>query len=278
MAAIRNCQQDSPDQATPVSHPEMRQGKRVFAGIQVLHKTMDVLDLLRENRGGLGLAEVTGALQVPKPTVYRILATLESRGYLDRGERGRYRIARKLFESPNERSVEQALLQAARPAMQRLLASVKETVNLGVLDGGEVLVIDTLESPLAVRMSSKVGNRRDLHSTALGKAMLAGMDEKEAARLIRMKGLPRLTKATITDEARLRTELSRIRQQGYALDNRENEDDGRCIAAPIGGPDGKVIAALSLSGPVPRVTLARARGLAGPLRLACREISSSLRQ
>ena len=66
-------------------------------------------------------------------------------------------------------------------------------------------------------------------------------------------------------------------QQGYALDNRENEDHGRCIAAPIGGPDGRVIAALSLSGPVPRVTLVRARSLAEPLRLACREISSSLR-
>ena len=137
-------------------------------------------------------------------------------------------------------------------------------------------MIDTLESPRAVRMSSKVGNRRYLHSTALGKAMLAGMDEKQAVRLIRMKGLPRLTQATITDDAGLLTELARIRQQGYALDNRENEDDGRCIAASICGPDGKVIAALSLSGPVPRMTVVRARSLAQPLCAACADISAAL--
>ena len=254
----------------------MMKERTTLPGVRVLHKSIDVLDLLRENRSGMTLAGITAALGLPKPTIYRILATLESRGYADRLDHGPYVIGRKLFESPNKLSSEAALLQAARPVIEELVATVKETVNLGVLDGGEVLVIDTVESPLAVRMSSKVGNRRFLHSTALGKVILAGTAEKEVRRLIRMKGLKRLTPATITVEAGLLTELARIRQQGYSLDNRENEDDGRCVAAAITAGGGRTVAALSISGPVPRMTVARARALAEPLRAACRQISAAL--
>src|SRR5882757_2694275 len=126
-----------------------------FAGVRVLHKTVDILEALRRETAGLGLADLASQLEMPKPTVYRILATLESRGYLDRLPGGNYSVARKLFEAPRDTSFEQRLVKAARPAMEKLCKTSKETLNLGVLDGGEVLVIHTLESPLAVRMSSK---------------------------------------------------------------------------------------------------------------------------
>jgi DNA-binding IclR family transcriptional regulator len=212
---------------------------------------------------------------MPKPTVYRIVSTLESRGYLERLHGAVYRVSRKLFEAPRDLTFEQQLVRAARPAMGELVELCKETVNLGVLDGGEVLVIETMESPQAVRMSSKIGNRRYPHSTALGKVLLADLPEREMLRLIRSKGMPRFTPATITTEENLIIELERVRAQGYALDNSENEPDGRCIAAPIFGAERRVIASLSISGPLPRMTVSRARSFVQPLRAVCRSVAAA---
>ena len=160
------------------------------AGVLVLHKTIDLLDALREAADGLSLTGLSTLTAMPKPTVYRILATLESRGYLERTSKSHYRISRKLFEAPRDTTVEQRLLAAARPVMERLAKVCHETLNLGVLDGGEVLVVETVESQQAVRMSSKIGHRRYPHSTALGKALIADLPQRDVLRLARGQGLP----------------------------------------------------------------------------------------
>jgi DNA-binding IclR family transcriptional regulator len=248
---------------------------RSAGGVQVLHKTIDVLDALRAAPDGLSLADLTDAVGIPKPTVYRIVATLESRGYLERTSGAGYRISRKLSEAPRDKTVEQRLIRAARAEMEKLGAVCKETLNLGVLDGGEVLVIETVESPQAVRMTSKIGNRRYPHSTALGKVLIAGLPQREMLRLIRGKGMPRFTPATIVREEDLVIELERVRTQGYALDNSENEPDGRCIAAPVLDANRRLIAALSISGPLPRMTASRAKSFLKDLTKACTAIASA---
>jgi DNA-binding IclR family transcriptional regulator len=245
-------------------------------GILVLHKMLDILETIRESRSGLSLADIARALGLPKPTAYRIVATLESRGYVMRNPSGHYLIARKMFDLRQDESEEQALLRAAQPVMVKLVDSCRETVNLGVLDGGEVVVISTVESPQSIRMTSKVGNRRYLHSTALGKVMLSGLPEKEVQRLIRIQGLPKLTARTIFTRQALSAELDLVRRQGYAMDNEENESDGRCLGAPIVSVGNRVVAALSISAPIFRMDMARARALAGELMEATRVISNSL--
>ncbi len=250
---------------------------RQSSGVRVLHKMLDILETIKSAQSGLRLADLARALELPKATVYRILTTLEARGYLDRGADGSYRVARKLFDLQRPVPVEQVLNQAAPPFMERLAASCKETVNLGILDAGEVVVISTVESPQAVRMTSKVGNRRHLHATALGKVLLAGMPDKEIPRLIRLKGLPRLTPNTLVTRSALVAEIAQVRQQGYAIDNQENEMEGRCIGAPVRGPDGRVLAALSISGPVFRMDLARAQSLVAELQKVCAAISQGIR-
>jgi IclR family transcriptional regulator, KDG regulon repressor len=125
-------------------------------------------------------------------------------------------------------------------------------------------------------MSSKIGNRRHLHSTALGKIFLAGLPDKEFLRLIRMKGLPRLTEFTLTSRAAVVDEIKRVRKQGWAMDNQENEIEGRCIGAPIQMPNGRVLAALSISGPEFRMDLERAKSLVPQLKSFCAEISKAL--
>jgi DNA-binding IclR family transcriptional regulator len=168
------------------------------------------------------------------------------------------------------------LSRVAQPLMERLVGSCKETVNLGLLDAGEVVVINTVESPQAVRMSSKIGNRRYLHSTALGKVMLAGLLDKEVMRLLRLKGTPKLTDETITNKTSVLADVQKVRRQGWALDNQENELEGRCIGAPVMGPDGHVLAALSISGPVFRMSMDRACSLVPELKAICAEISKGL--
>jgi DNA-binding IclR family transcriptional regulator len=110
------------------------------------------------------------------------------------------------------------LHKAAQPLMERLVNSSKETINLGVLDGGEVVVINTMESPQSVRMSSKIGNRRHAHSSALGKVLLAGLGKKELLRVIHLKSLPRLTPHTLSNSKALLAALCEVRCKGYAID------------------------------------------------------------
>jgi IclR family transcriptional regulator, acetate operon repressor len=248
-----------------------------MSGVLVLHKALDILEIVGEREAGYTLADLTRAAALPKATVYRILTTLEQRGYLDRGPDGEYRLARKIFDLRRQDSVEQTLVRVSRPWLENLAKRCRETVNLGMLDAGEVVVIGTVESPLTVRMSSKVGNRRHLHATALGKVLLAALPEKEAMRLVRMRGLPRLTAQTITTRTGLAAELTRVRGRGWAIDNRENETDGRCIGAPIMGPDGRALAALSVSGPEFRLDMSRAKALAPELKQVCARIAEAMK-
>ena len=246
------------------------------SGVLVLHKTLDILEEIKTSEAGYKLADLARQVDLPKATVYRILCTLESRGYLDRAADGSYRVAKKLTDMQRTAPLEQVLHRVAQPVMERLVGTTKETVNLGILDAGEVVVINTVESPLAVRMSSKIGNRRYLHSTAIGKVLLGGMTDKEVQRLLRLKGTPKLTPDTITAKPAVLAEIRKVREQGWALDDQENELEGRCIGAGIAGPGGAVIAALSISGPEFRMDLQRAIALVPALKAACAEISKAV--
>ncbi|MEO7145717.1 MAG: IclR family transcriptional regulator, partial [Bryobacteraceae bacterium] len=245
--------------------------------VLVLHKTLDVLEAIKGQDAGMGLAELSRHLRIPKPTVYRILVTLETRGYLDRRPDGSFRMSEKMFNLRRDTSLEEALRRAARPQLEALVARCKETVNLGAFDGGEVVVIETVESPQSVRMVSKVGNRRALHSSALGKVLLSAMTDQEIRRLIQLKGLPKFTPKTLVTRAALLEEIRIVREQEFAVDDRENELEGRCIAAPIRGPQNRVAGAMSISVPVFRMDVERLKGLHGELRKACEKVSRALR-
>lgn len=243
--------------------------------VRVLQKTLDILEILKKERRGIGLADMARSVAMPKATVYRILATLEIRGYLDRTVDGGYQISDKFFTLQRDLSPGQNLLRIAPPIMEKVAAKCRETVNLGTLDGGEVVVIATVESPQSVRMASKVGNRRHLHTTGLGKVLLASMTDQAIRRLIQLKGLPKLTPNSLTTQTALLAEIHKVRKQGYALDNQENELEGRCIAMQIPRVAG-MNAALSISGPVFRMDLRRLRGLTPVLRDGCEEIAAAL--
>jgi DNA-binding IclR family transcriptional regulator len=244
--------------------------------IRVLEKALNILEGIKRHGSGVGLAELARSVSMPKPTVYRIIVTLESRGYLDRDPGGGYRLSDKLFSLQQRMPPAQALVRIAPPIMEELANACRETVNLGMLDGGEVVVIATVESPQSVRMTSKVGNRRCFHTTAIGKALLATLPDAAVERLIAMKGLPQLTPTSITNQKELFAELRRIRKQGYAVDNQENELEGRCVGAAIEGVADTGFA-LSISGPVFRMDLRRLRSLVPVLRQHTKRIAEAFR-
>ena len=243
--------------------------------VQVLQKTLDILETLKREGDGIGLAELGRAVAMPKATVYRILATLEARGYLNRNDRAGYRISDKFFALQRDLSPEQKLLRVAPQVLERIAAACRETVNLGTLDGGDVVMIATIESPQTVRMASKVGNRRYLHTTAIGKVLLAAMEDTSIGRLIRMKGLPSLTPHSLSSEEALMAELRKIRRRGYGIDNQENELEGRCIAMKVSAAKGLDVA-LSISVPVFRMDLRGLRELVPTLRNGCDEIAGAM--
>ena len=244
--------------------------------IRVLQKALDVLEAIKREGSGVGLADLSRSVSMPKPTVYRILATLESRGYLDRDQGGGYRMSDKLFSLQQRTSPVQALVRIAPPIMEELADECRETVNLGTLDGGEVVVIATVESPQSVRMTSKVGNRRCVHTTAIGKAILSTLPDAAVDRLIAIKGMPQLTPSSLTDRKDLLAELRRIRRQGYAIDNQENELEGRCVGTIIEGI-GDTGFALSISGPGVPMDLRRLRSLVPMLRQYAQRITDEFR-
>jgi IclR family acetate operon transcriptional repressor len=176
------------------------------------------------------------------------------------------------------RRLEQLELRSVgRPLLAELRDRTGETVHLGVLEAGQVVYVEKLESPGPLRMASMVGRIVPAHSTALGKAMLAYLPREQVERIVERHGLVRRTPNTITDPARLFQELAAIRARGYSIDNVENEEGIRCVGAAIFDHRGRVAGAVSVSGSVASISLERARRELGPLvRETAQRISQAM--
>ena len=164
-----------------------------------------------------------------------------------------YRLGLRLFEVGQIVAQGWEVRAVAAPYITKLLEQLLETVHLAVIDKLEVLYIDKRESGRSLRIVSQVGMRLPAHCTGVGKVLMAYLPPEQRAELINKKGLPRFTKNTLTDVKTLEDELTRVRMQGFAIDNEEIMDGLRCVAAPIRDQTGKVISAISLSGPVSRM-------------------------
>ena len=165
----------------------------------------------------------------------------------------------------------------ARPYIEELARQTKEVVHLAVFDAEEVVYIDKVESlDHPIRIYSQIGRRVAAHCTGLGKIFLSAMSDAEIDDYIARRGLPRRTATTITDPASLKRELAGIRERKYGIDESENEEGIRCVAAPIFGSGGKTVGAISVSGPVIYVTKQRLPELIPRVTATAENISRSL--
>ncbi len=245
--------------------------------IGAVQRALDILNLYNNQAEELGTTEMARALNLHKSTVASLIYTLEANGYLTQNQKTRkYRLGFKLAELTSVMLNHMQVRQVAYPFLQELHHEYNETINLGVLDGANVVYIERLQSTRPFGMRSEIGRRTLAHSTALGKAMLACLSPTEVTAFINLHGLPALTEHTITDPHCLLKDIETTRQLGYAVDNEENEIGGRCTAGPIFDQTGRVVAAVSISLPTARLPLADFPLYGGRIRETARAISRSL--
>jgi len=222
--------------------------------IKVLNKTLSILEILLQQGSPMNMTEISERLEIYPSTIHRILDTLKYWGYVEQDTHTqKYQLGLKVLELGMAKLHQMDLVREATPYLKELVKQCNETIHLGVLEEGEVMYLAKEESSQTIRMISYVGKRAPLHSTSLGKVLLAYIPEEERKKILENKGLPRLTENTITDKRKLEKELSKVREQGFALDREENEKDVRCVAAPIRNYQGEVIAAISISSPIFRI-------------------------
>ncbi|MGC9372783.1 MAG: IclR family transcriptional regulator [Thermovirgaceae bacterium] len=222
--------------------------KREYVVKSVL-KALDILELL-DSEPGLGVTEVAGRLDMEKSTAFRLLNSLRLRGYVRKDpESHRYSNGFRLFEMGNNVVKNLGLKEQAFPFLQELSKRTGEAVNLAIRDGKDVVYIDKIESQATIKVDLHVGKRMPMYCTGLGKVLLAFMDPGEVKEFYSGEVFEQYTPNTHKNLASLLDELERIRKQGYALDNEEYVQDLVCIAAPVLGTSGDVVAALSVALP-----------------------------
>lgn len=241
---------------------------------------MDVLDLLARSNDGLTFVQIRSSLGLPKSSLHGLLNTMTHRGFvwLD-DESRRYRVGIRAWEAGQAYSRGTELARVADPYLTDLAATVQETVQMAILDGVDNVYIAKRDSPHPFRLVSDVGRRLPAHTTALGKVLLAALDDRVLeARLERIQ-LERFTDATLTSIPELRAQLERIRRDGFGEDEGEFTEGLYCVAVPIRAADGSVVAAVSVSVPNARIPASnqRHRLFLNPLTEAARAIENSLR-
>jgi len=225
--------------------------------IEVMGKIFAVLEYLVERgskQKSVAFVEVAGAVPFARTTVHRILYSLEKLGYVEKDEvKAHYQLAAKFFDLTGLAIHFRRLQSVSKSVMQNLLLRFGETINLGVLEDGQVAYIEVLQSPSTLRIAAIAGERNPVHSTALGKAMLAFLPESEVEAIIERFPLIRRTPKTITQKKHLLEHLASVRERAVAFDMEENLSGVVCVAAPIFDQAGRVIAGLSISGPTARM-------------------------
>ena len=218
-------------------------------------KAFEVLKVITkaDPHAGITLAELSKLIPTSKSTIHRYLSTLEQLQLIEKNDRDSYFLASGILQLAGHYLSNMNLPQIAEPFMKKLAASSQETVHLAVPSENEVVYVAIVDGPLSIRMMARIGTRAPMYCTALGKSILAHLPEEKLISVVG-HGLISRTPNTITSLEALREEMSEIRAKGFSVDNIENEDGVRCIGAPLFDYAKKLAGAISISGPVYRVT------------------------
>src|SRR3989304_3319691 len=230
----------------------MREGKG--PRVNAVHRGLQILELLADQKKSWSTSDISRRLKIPKSTASYLLHTLLARGYLRREDNGHYQLSMKMLALGSQAVHGVEVRDVALPILRRLVAETQITGHLAVLEGSEAIYIERVPSPGFIQIDPWAGPRMPLHSTSSGKALLAFLPDEQAEGLLRTAGLPRSTPKTIMSFPRLKQELKKVRETGFALDNEENTVGVRCVAAPIFDRPRRVAAAGSLTGPARQIT------------------------
>jgi IclR family acetate operon transcriptional repressor len=247
---------------------------KTSGGVQSLERAFAILETMADAGGVISLSQLAADAQLPLPTIHRLVRTLVDLGYVRQEASRQYSLGPRLIRLGDTSS--RMVGRWARPHMERLAHELGETINLAMLDGDQVVYVgQVMASRNSMRMFTEVGRRVLPHSTGVGKAIMATMDPEAVNAILARTGMPARTEHTLTDPAAFADELGRTRARGYALDEGEQEIGVRCVAVAV--PDTPQPLALSVSGPLPRMTDTFVERATGPLHEAASAISAEMR-
>lgn len=243
---------------------------------QAVHRALRILEALVANAPDAQLGDIAKQTELSPATTYRILQTLVADGYAVDLNGGRYRPGSKILSVAGQMMVSMDYSAAARAALLDLQEFTPETVHFGVLAGDHAQYVDKLEGRRPYRLASVLGMTLTLHCTSIGKAILAYLPEAQLHRLIEPERLVAHTPRTITDPERLHRELAWVRQHGFAIDDEEDREGVRCLAAPVFDQVGFVMGAVSVSAPAVHLSFPDALALAPHVIAAANQVSRAL--
>jgi len=246
-------------------------------GTGALEKALDVLDAIGAAPEGLGQSELAERLALPRTTVYRLLATLVARGLVRRDPlRKVYCLGFRCFEMARQAYAMPDLVAAAAIELRLLRDLTGETTYLAALDGRDVISLERCDGAHSHRSAAALGERKPVHCTSQGKAILSAMPDEARELIVRDAHLKALTPLTITDRRRLHAELRITRARGYAIDDEEIVLGVRCVGAPVIDSAGRVRGAISVAGPAYRLTRERLELLGPEVAEAARRVGAQL--
>lgn len=223
---------------------------------RAISRALDVLEAFDEGQSPLNLRDLNRITGLPDSSLFRVLVTLQARGYLQQNEDGSYQLAPKLMLGKLYERAER-FRELAKPELQALASHFNETVSLAYLFGDRIQVIDSIDSFHDIRISNRPGRVLPPHCSAMGKAITAFQPAEKIDRIIEVYGLSPRTKHSISDRRELIKEFNKVRDTGLAYDREESTLGGVCIAAPVRMAHGEVWGAVSLSTPLARLTRER---------------------
>jgi len=219
-------------------------------GVQSLERAFDLLERMADAGGEVGLSELSASSGLPLPTIHRLMRTLVACGYVRQQPNRRYALGPRLIRLGE--SASRLLGTWARPYLARLVEETGETANMALLDGDEIVYVAQVPSKHSMRMFTEVGRRVQPHCTGVGKALLSQLPDQRVKEILERTGMDAHTPNTITSPDVLLAQLEQIREQGYAVDDEEQEIGVRCVAVPLRGAP--ALTAISVSGPSGRMT------------------------
>ncbi|AWG98279.1 IclR family transcriptional regulator [Rhodococcus ruber] len=224
-----------------------------MASLQTVQRIGPVLDLFTVQQPEWGVSEVAAAIDVPRSSAHALLSSLVDTGLLQCRVRGRYRLGWRVVELGETLRGTVDVRSCAAPVLERLVEKYGETTHLAVMDRWNVLYVDKILGNHNITVQgARVGTRLDAHSTAVGKVLLAQLEEIEVRRYLAMRPLRRLTPSTTTNPQALLDALAGVRSAGFAADLGETVSEVHCVAAPVRDDLGSVVAAVSVSVPATR--------------------------
>jgi IclR family transcriptional regulator, acetate operon repressor len=260
----------------PRGRPKAFNDKTDQNTVQALDRALSLLEHLAREPG-LTLSQLAEAGDLPVATVFRALVTLQSHSMVEVEEPGQFwHIGPGAFRVGTAFLRRTKVVERAQGPMEALMRDTGETANLGIEVQGEVLFLAQVETAQAIRAFFPPGTKGPMHSSGIGKALLAWFSAERVADIVAHHGLAKFTSLTLTSDGLLQRDLSRTRERGYSIDDQERTEGMRCIAAPIFGTNGTPIAGLSVSGPAFRLALSDAARIGRRVQQAADQVTEAI--